>query len=288
MTTSHSEVNSGNAYEIAYRELLTLVLNEGAERPSRAGPTIGVFGMHTFSSFQPAQVPLLTGRRVFPKGVLGELAGFLRGYTALRAFEDLGCNYWEGNASKWGPNQGYEKKDWAVGRIYGAQWRDWVRPDGMRVDQLYELINGLKHDPYSRRHVMTTFNPGEFDRMCLPPCHLLVQYYVSNQKELHCVVFMRSCDLVLGFPSDMLLYFMLQQLVAQTVGLKGGHISFTLGDAHIYQSHLEGVAKYLAQPMHEAPTFELDPSATVFNFHPNMVNILDYDHGPTIKFDLNV
>ena len=283
---------SGGIEENYFRLLMQTALG-GDSRPSRAGPTVGRFGVtYNIDCLRHGCFPLFTTRQIFYKPVLGELAAFLQGATDLDAFQTYGCNYWDANTKNWPGTNGSKTY---TGRIYGAQWRNWRTPDGEEIDQLRYLVDGLKNDPYGRRHIVTAWNPGELKDMCLPPCHDFFQCYVQAAEEeedelgyLHMGVHMRSVDLCLGLPSDIVLYSALQLLIAKEVGLRPGALGWWLGDAHIYKNHLEPLATQLKRTPRPLPTFELAAEANLDNFEPQHLTIKDYDHAGTLKYEFNV
>ena len=248
-------------------------LDNGSLRKGRNGDATSVFGRMIRHDMRDG-FPLITTRRVSYKGVFGELAGFLEGATTEARFAELGCPYWKHNAF---PNG-------ELGPIYGAQWRDF---NG--VDQLETLINGLHTNPYGRRHVLTTWNPADLPLMCLPPCHLLAQFFRGRDGSLSCSVYMRSVDLCLGLPSDLVLYGLLLALVAKEVGAWPKDLVFFLGDAHVYENHEE---LWVSQRVRRIiPTYngrlDLDDSTTIFEFLPEQAVIRDYKCHDTIKYPLN-
>jgi len=258
-----------------YADLVDDTLANGEHREGRNGGFTSRFGCVLRHDLRQS-FPIISTRKIFWRPVLGELAGFLRGYTSLAQFKELGCNYWDDNAEQWG------RGDY-LGRIYGAQWRDW---NGWH-DQLTALVQGLKVNPSSRRHLMTTWNPAELDEMCLPPCHVLTQFHVTRGM-LHQTVTMRSVDLCLGLPSDLVLYGALQHLVAREVGLEPAELSFMLGDAHVYDNHDE---QWQAQRGREGswmqPAIVFAPDASLFGFHPDQATIINYQPHEAIKYAFN-
>lgn len=267
----------------AYKILCGQVLRHGYVRPSRVGETLSLPGL-TIKTWDVAnEFPVLSSRKIFMRGILGELAAFLRGATLLRQFREQGCNYWDHNAAQWEQNQGVPAVYQQVGRIYGAQWRSW----GVHgIDQIKSLVQGIAMDPYGRRHLLTTWNPEELDQMCLPPCHLLAQFYVRN-RHLDCIVYMRSVDLALGLPSDLVLYATLLMLVAKETGYTPGTLHMQFGDAHVYQPH---IANLHAQLQRLAPTIgpsaKLAPGTTLDNFTADMLTLTDYQPLEAIKYEL--
>jgi thymidylate synthase len=267
----------------SYLNLLDTVLELGQNRHSRVGDTISVFGQSiTIDSLKHGYFPLVTTRKLSPRGVLGELAAFLWGAQSLKAFKTFGCNYWDHNAKQWEMNEGLPVDNMSVGRIYGVQWRDW----NGKHDQLAALVDGICNDPTGRRHILTTWNPSELDQMCLPPCHLLAQFYVTSDGYLDCIVYMRSVDICLGLPSDISLYAALLVLVAHETNLKPGKLTFFLGDAHVYAEHLKGAAEQLNRTPLPLPRYTLHKGSSLFNFHPDDLQIIDYAHHEAIKYVL--
>lgn len=274
-------------FETQYKNLLAQVIVNGEHRPSRVGFTVSTFGtMLKIECLEQGLFPILTQRRIYPKGVLGELAAFLRGATLVQEFKDLGCNYWDANAAKWGPNVGLHPEDHAVGKVYGAQWRNWT--DSLStLDQLQELKRGLRADPYGRRHLLTTYNPAELTEGCLPPCHLLAQFNVRTTQQLDCIVTMRSVDLCLGLPSDIILYATLMLLLCNETGYTPGSLTFMMGDSHVYRNHIDMAQVQLCRPMHELPSFSLRRQATLDNFMPSDLTLTNYNHAGPISYELN-
>ena len=267
----------------AYARLVRTVLTTGEERQSRAGPTIGVFGAGIVLTMNDA-FPILTTRKIYPKGVIGELAAFITGSTMLKTFKDFGCNYWDANAAAWPRNEGKPVEQQRVGRIYGTQWRSWAG----WYDQLLVLVNGIKADPNGRRHLLSTWNPSDLPDMCLPPCHLLAQFYVLNRR-LHCLVYMRSVDLALGLPSDLVLYGLLQTLVAKECDLALGTLQFSFGDCHIYENHVALLEEQMTRPVTTSSArLVLDAQTSIFNFKPSDVEILNYEPDTAIAYPFNV
>lgn len=269
--------------DTAYKILCDQVLYQGYIKTSRVGETLSLPGLHMKTWPICDEFPILTTRKIFYKGVLGELAAFLQGATKLAEFEALGCNYWRHNASQWSFNQHLPEEAWLVGHIYGAQWRKWGLT---KLDQIKQLVEGLKADPYGRRHILTTWNPEDLGRMCLPPCHILAQFYAC-QESLDCIVYMRSVDLALGLPSDLVLYGTLLMLVAKAVERLPGRVHMQFGDAHVYQPHIQQLQQQLTR---QGPTFGpiavLDAAATLDNFHPDHFKLHDYNPLEVIKYEL--
>ena len=270
-------------YEADYAALVDTVLINGTKRKTRAGETLQLFGTQlVIDCMQNGYFPILTQRQIFYKGVFGELAAFLRGATELREFKELGCNYWDANAKAWVANIGRKPDDMSVGVIYGSQWRNW---EG-KLDQFEVLIKGLRTNPSSRRHILTTWNPSELHDMCLPPCHILAQFNVTNTGKLDCCVTMRSVDLILGLPSDVILYAALLLLVCRETGYSPGTIVFQMGDTHIYDGHILQWAAQRMNTKYVLPTWDLG-ECSVDSFHPRDLTLINYKHGDKIVYPFN-
>lgn len=279
-----------NVFEPAYVQLLARVLEHGEARTCRNGETRALFGESiVIPELEKGYFPVLTQRKMHYKGVLGELAAFLRGATKLQTFKDFGCNYWDSNARVWSKNWGKEPKDMEVGQVYGAQWVNW---NNTGFNQLERLLTGLYTDPFSRRHVITSFSPDA--ESCLPPCHLLAQFYVRDDDVrmcLDCIVYMRSVDLIHGLPSDIVLYATLLILIASHLSMQPGRLTFFLGDSHIYANHIPYYFKQQhKQPISPLPMYELDESTDVefFEFLPSQLTLHNYVCGPSITYPFNV
>lgn len=258
----------------SYAKLADEILRFGVKRPSRVGETISLPGQSLSTAPLNIEFPILTTRKLFPRGVVGELAAFLQGATMLSEFKDFGCNYWTHNARQWARNKDKPESEWEVGKVYGNKWRHWGRTN---YDQLRVLVDGILTDAYGRRHILTTWDPEDLPNGCLPPCHLLAQFYVANN-TIDCIVYMRSVDIALGLPSDLMLYGVLLMLVAKETDLRPGRLHFQFGDAHIYCAHLDGMREQLkrSQPNDHAPKGHLLKGATLFDFKPAQFEIHEY------------
>jgi len=261
------------------RRFRNLIINALAQdaRETRNAVTHSYFGEHLIiDSLEHGQFPALLGRKLFLKGIIGEMAAFLKGPKVVKDFKDQGCNYWDA----WGDSKGKLNVD------YGNAWLDF---EG--VNQLKEVVESLKKDPHGRRHLITGWNPAHLKDLSLPCCHYSYQWYV-NDGALEMIWNQRSVDIMIGLPSDIVLAAVWNILMAQTVGLQPGRLHFMLGDCHIYESHLESVEEYMQQsqntPAMHLPKWELDPKATVFNFTPSMLKVTEYKPMPAIKFKLEV
>jgi len=271
-------------FEHDYLALVCRVIAQGTRRASRAGPTLSCFGgVLQIDCLEQGHFPILTQRQVHTTGVLGELAAFLRGATTVAEFKQHGCNYWDANAAAWPTNKDAAKGELSVGKIYGYQWRRW---EG-KLDQVAMLLGSLRTNPESRRHLLTTYNPAQLDEMCLPPCHLLAQYNVRRTGQLDCIVYMRSVDLCLGLPSDIVLYAALLLILCHETGYTPGKLTFMLGDTHVYQNHVGQFALHGVREMRALPTFEL-AACTVDNFVPSNLRLINYQHSGALSYAFNV
>jgi len=268
-----------NNWEQDYINLVGEVIDNGFIADSRAGLTYSL-PFKTITIPLDEGFPLLTTRKMFPAGVFGELAGFVRGAEDLTTYEKFGCKYWRDNAAAWSFNQDLAVEDWQIGRSYGAIWRDFGG-----VDQLKQVIQQLKADPLSRRHVVSAWDPAA--KAALPSCHILYQFYARNG-ELHCGVMMRSVDLCVGLPSDIILYALLTELIAKDTRLKPKSLTFFFGDCHVYANHIEQFrAKQACQAPLESPSLALSSTATTLLFTPAEATICNYESGPTISYTFN-
>lgn len=223
-----------NCFERQYAELVKDVLDNGAVRQTRNAVTRSVFGRTLRFQPQPLEFPLLMGRKMFYRGVLGELAALLRGPKHIDDFKKQGCNYWD----KWADPDGNIEVD------YGNAWRDF---NGF--DQLHALVQGLRHDPYGRRHIVTGWRPDRLSKLSLPCCHMLYQWYVRDaddgERYLDMMWYQRSVDTMIGLPSDVVLAYTWNLLVANDVGVLPGEVVMNLGDTHVYEQHFEKAYEYL-------------------------------------------
>jgi thymidylate synthase len=271
---------------------LKRVLRFGEKRPDRTGVgTISKFG-EEFSVDLREGFPACTTKKLALIPMWGELACFVRGLQTLRDFHEFGCQIWD----KDGTSEGWLLKgaqyEGDLGRIYGVQWRAWqavtARGDTTIFDQLTWLQRKLEEDPFSRRLLVTAFNPGEVDQQCLPPCHVMFQCSVSaDRKHLDMIVTMRSVDLFLGLPFDVASYATLQSLLAKDAGYTARWLTFHFGDAHIYNNHLEVVKELLTREPYKPPTLALAPYTTTTTFEPGHAFLADYEHHLPLRAELN-
>ena len=272
----------------AYLDLLRRILDEGVERTDRTGTgTLSVFGHQTRYVLDPALgggFPLVTTKKVHTRSVFGELLWFLRGDTNVRWLQERGISIWD----EWADEDG------ELGPVYGAQWRSWPTPDGRHVDQLAQVVENLRRDPSSRRHVVSAWNVADIPDMALAPCHALFQFYVAPDADggpdrLSCQLYQRSADVFLGVPFNIASYALLTHMVAQVTGLRVGDFVHTLGDAHLYLNHLEQARLQLTREPRPLPTLVLDPSVTeVDAFELEHIEVAGYDPHPAIKAPISV
>lgn len=276
-----------------WQGLMANILEFGKRRPNRTGvDTIAAFGAIIQFDDIYKQFPAVTTKKLGFTQVKAELACFLRGYDNLADFWVMGCNIWDENANAeyWlkNPNR---RGEGDLGRIYGVQWRDWRAPNKeYGIDQLKILVQNLRDDPFSRRHVVTAWNPGELDKMCLPPCHTMFQCYV-DQGSLDMLVQMRSVDVFLGLPFDIASYATLQHLLAKECGYIPRTLKFCLGDTHIYTNHLEQVKTVLAREPYPLPHLEYATgrgSNKIWNFDPKDVELVGYKSHDAVPGVMNV
>lgn len=263
----------------AYLDLLRLVLEKGEPRSDRTGTgTLGVFGAQARFDLS-TDFPLLTTKKIHWKSVVYELLWFLRGDTNIAYLKKHGVSIWD----EWADANG------ELGPVYGAQWRAWRAADGTQIDQIARLITRLKKDPFSRRHIVSAWNPAEVDSMALPPCHALFQFHVSPTDKLNCQLYQRSADLFLGVPFNIASYALLTCMVAHVCGLKPGEFVHTFGDLHLYQNHLEQAREQLARAPKKLPQVRLNPAITAIDgFDFGDIELIGYDPHPLIKAPISV
>ena len=263
--------------ESAYLDLLREVLEHGARKTDRTGTgTLSVFGRQLRFALEP--FPLLTTKKLHFKSIAYELLWFLRGDTNVRWLQERGVSIWD----EWADENGN------LGPVYGYQWRHWRTPDGREIDQIKQVIESLRQRPDSRRHIVSAWNPADVDRMALPPCHALFQFYVANGK-LSCQMYQRSADLFLGVPFNIASYALLTLMVAQVTGLKPGEFILTLGDAHLYLNHLEHARQQLERAPKGFPKLVLNKEVKdIFSFQYEDFVLEGYDPHPAIKAPIAV
>jgi len=274
--------------EEEYINLVKDVLNNGESRDDRTGVgTIGLFGKH-FTMDISNSFPLLTSKRVWWKGVLEELLFFISGATDTKILEEKGVNIWKGNTSReFLDKRGlHNLNEGEYGKSYGYQWRKF----GDKVDQLQNLIDGIKNDPFSRRHYMTAWNPLELDNIPLPACHLSCQFYVSSDnKKLSCQVYMRSCDVFLGLPFNIASYACLTYMICHLTNLQPHTLSFCLGDTHIYKNHIQQCEEMIKRNLRDFPKMLIKRRVeNIDDFKAEDFEIVGYNPHPTIKAEMAV
>lgn len=255
-----------------YEELLAEVLETGTPKTDRTGTgTRSLFGRQIRYDLSES-FPLITTKRVYFKSVALELLWFLRGDSNVRWLQERGVKIW----NEWADENG------DLGPVYGVQWRSWPTPDGGHIDQISQLVEQLKANPDSRRHIVTAWNPAEIADMALPPCHALFQFYVADGK-LSCQLYQRSADLFLGVPFNIASYSLLTVMLAQQTGLEPGEFVWTGGDCHIYDNHVEQVRKQLSREPYPYPELTLHKADSVFDYRFEDFEIVGYEHHPGIK-----
>jgi thymidylate synthase len=259
-----------------YLDLMRHVLEHGHRKSDRTGTgTLSVFGWQM--RFDLAEgFPCLTTKKLHLRSIIHELLWFLKGETNIRYLKENGVSIW----NEWADVDG------ELGPVYGHQWRHWPAPSadhpGGEIDQIAQLVEGLKKNPDSRRHIVTAWNPADVDRMALPPCHALFQFYVADGK-LSCQLYQRSADIFLGVPFNIASYALLTLMVAQVTGLAPGDFVHTLGDAHLYSNHLEQARLQLSREPRPLPTMRLNPAVTdLFAFRFEDFTLEGYDPHPHI------
>jgi thymidylate synthase len=255
-----------------YLELLGHVLEHGDEKADRTGTgTRSVFGWQM--RFDLAQgFPLLTTKKLHTRSIIHELLWFLRGETNIAYLKQNGVSIWD----EWADGNG------ELGPVYGKQWRRWEAPDGRSIDQIAQLVEGLKRNPDSRRHMVSAWNPADIARMRLPPCHALFQFYVAGGR-LSCQLYQRSADIFLGVPFNIASYALLTSMLAQVCGLRPGDFVHTLGDAHLYLNHLDQARLQLSRSPRALPTMRLNPDVRdLFAFRFEDFSLEAYEPHPHI------
>ncbi len=271
-----------NPFDAAYLLLLRHVLAEGHDRADRTGVGArSVFG-HQMRFDLSAGFPLLTTKRLHVKSIVHELLWFLAGDANIKYLNDHGVTIWD----EWADENG------DLGPVYGRQWRSWPTPGGGSIDQLADLIARLKEDPYSRRHVVTAWNPADIPRMALPPCHCLFQFFVreeEGEKVLSCQLYQRSADVFLGVPFNIASYALLTSMAAQAIGARAGEFVHTFGDVHLYHNHFDQAELQLSRAAAAPPRLELNPDIkNLFAFRYEDIRFADYNPAPAIKAPIAV
>ncbi len=264
--------------EAAYLDLMRHVLERGQRKSDRTGTgTLSTFGWQMRFDLAD-RFPLLTTKKVHLKSIIYELLWFLRGDTNVRWLQERGVTIWD----EWADASG------ELGPVYGYQWRRWPAGDGTTIDQIAKVVDAIKRKPDSRRHLVTAWNPADVDRMALPPCHALFQFYVADGR-LSCQMYQRSADIFLGVPFNIASYALLTLMVAQVTGFKPAEFVLTLGDAHLYLNHLEQAREQLARTPRPFPRMKLNPAVTdLFAFRYEDFTLEGYAPHPAIKAPIAV
>ena len=255
-----------------YLDLLARIRKTGIRKDDRTNTgTLSIFGHQT--RFDLAEgFPLVTTKKLHVKSIIHELLWFLQGSTNVRYLNERGVTIWD----EWADENG------DLGPVYGRQWRSWPTPDGRHIDQIARVVEGLKRDPDSRRHIVSSWNVGELDMMALSPCHCLFQFYVAEGR-LSCQLYQRSADVFLGVPFNIASYALLTEMVAQVTGLELGEFVHTFGDAHLYLTHLDQAYEQLKRIPRALPRMEINPEVrSLFDFAYEDFKLVGYDPHPAI------
>ena len=267
-----------NPGEQQYLDLLEELLERGARKSDRTGTgTLSVFGRQMRFPLEDS-FPLLTTKKLHLKSIIYELLWFLRGDTNVRWLQERGVTIWD----EWADENG------ELGPVYGYQWRHWRTPEGAEIDQIAKVIEGLRRKPESRRHIVSAWNPADVERMALPPCHALFQFYVAEGR-LSCQMYQRSADIFLGVPFNIASYALLTLMVAQVTDLDLGEFVLTLGDAHLYLNHLDQAREQLARAPRPFPRMRLNPEVKdLAAFRYEDFTLEGYDPHPAIRAPIAV
>lgn len=257
----------------AYLDLMRRIIDEGSYRDDRTGTgTWSLFGAQLRFPLEEG-FPLVTTKKVHLKSIIHELLWFLRGETNARSLQENGVKIW----NEWADPDG------ELGRVYGAQWRSWQRPDGSSLDQIAEVVKSIRTNPDSRRHMVLAWNPGEIEQMALPPCHALFQFYVADGR-LSCQLYQRSADIFLGVPFNIASYALLLQMMAQVCDLKPGDFVHTFGDVHLYSNHRDQAETQLAREPRPLPRMVINPERKeIDDFRYEDFELEGYDPHPAIR-----
>ena len=279
-----------------YLDVLKKIMDEGDDRQGRYGGTRALFAVPMRFRMKDG-FPAMTTKKLAFRSVAAELLWFISGSSDNKELNRLGCHIWDANgeADYWKPKAKFEGD---LGRVYGVQWRHWKKPDGTEVDQLKDIIERIKKDPYDRRLIVTGWNPGELDQMALPPCHMIFQFFVAKGKlSLH--MYQRSCDMFLGVPFNIASYALMLHIVARLTNLEADELVITLGDAHIVHNHFDQVKEQMAREPFPLPTLWLNPSIKTLedlntaqvkepNDIFNLIKLENYQSHPAIKAQMGV
>lgn len=261
-----------------YLDLIQRILSEGVRKEDRTGTgTVSVFGHQMRFNLQEG-FPLLTTKKLHTRSIFHELLWFLQGDTNIQYLKDNKVRIWD----EWADEKG------DLGPIYGYQWRSWPDYNNGHIDQISQIIDSIRNNPNSRRHLLSAWNVAMIDQMALPPCHILFQFYVADGK-LSCQLYQRSADVFLGVPFNIASYALLTHMMAQVTNLEPGDFVHTFGDAHIYLNHIEQCKLQLSRSPKQLPTLHLNPDVTsLFDFSIEDIEIQNYDAHPHIKGEVSV
>ena len=261
-----------------YHDLLRYLLDNGVKKEDRTGTgTLSSFGYQMRFNLADG-FPVLTTKKLHLKSIIHELLWFLKGDTNIAYLKENGVRIWD----EWADDNGN------LGPVYGYQWRSWPNPDGTHTDQISKLIHSLKHNPDSRRHIVSAWNPSFIDDMALPPCHCLFQFYVADGK-LSCQLYQRSADTFLGVPFNIASYALLTLMLAQVCGYQPGEFVHTFGDVHLYLNHIEQAKLQLTRDFRQLPEMKINPNVTdLFAFTFDDFELVNYDPHPHIKAEVSV
>ena len=262
---------------VSYLNLIQKVLKEGVYREDRTGTgTISIFG-HQMRFNLSQSFPLLTTKKVHLPSIIYELLWILKGDTNIQYLKDNNVRIW----NEWADEKG------DLGRVYGAQWRSWRKPNGETLDQITSVIQQIKTNPYSRRHLVVAYNPGEIEEMALPPCHAFFQFHIAKG-TLSCQLYQRSADIFLGLPFNIASYSLLTMMIAQVCNLKLGEYIQTIGDAHIYMNHIPQLREQLKREPRPLPKMHIEPQACIFDYKIEHFRLNDYNPHPRIRAEVSV
>jgi len=268
----HADPAAADHPERQYLTLLADILENGVQRGDRTGTgTLGVFGRQIRFDLSKG-FPVLTTKKLHLRSIIVELLWFLRGDTNVKYLQDNGCKIWD----EWADGNG------DLGPVYGKQWRSWAAPNGQSIDQIANLVEGLKTNPNSRRHIVSAWNPADVEDMALPPCHCLFQFFVADGK-LSCQLYQRSADVFLGVPFNIASYALLTMMVAQVTGLEPGEFVHTFGDAHLYLNHLDQAREQLQREPKPFPVLKMADKRDLFAFAYEDFQLEGYEAHPHIK-----
>jgi len=261
-----------------YLDLLSHVIEHGVEKRDRTGTgTISTFGYQMRFDLSD-RFPMMTTKKLHLKSIIHELLWFLSGSTNVKYLQENGVRIW----NEWADPEGN------LGPVYGYQWRSWPASDGRTIDQISAVVSSLRNNPDSRRHIVSAWNVGEIEKMALPPCHILFQFYVAGGR-ISCQLYQRSADIFLGVPFNIASYALLTLMMAQVTGYKPGEFIHTLGDAHIYLNHMDQVRMQLTREPRPLPVMTLNPEVSdIFAFKYSDFTLTGYDPHPAIKGEISV